>query len=76
MPSIGGANLIFSVPIEDYCRGMEIKACLDEHPEIEKYLILDDQNDFFSYQQQNLLLIDYQLGITEENIEYCKYWFK
>lgn len=69
-------NLIFSVPIENYCRGMEIKAYLDGHPEVEKYLILDDQNDFFLYQLPNFLLIDYQFGITEENIEYCKYWFK
>lgn len=68
-------NLIFSVPIEDYSRGMEIEYYLQEHPEIEKYLILDDQNDFFDYQQKNLLLIDYQVGITEEDIEYCKQWF-
>ena len=69
-------NLIFSVPIEDYSRGMEIEYYLQEHPEIEKYLILDDQNDFFDYQQKNFLLIDYQVGITEENIECCKQWFK
>jgi hypothetical protein len=69
-------NLIFSVPIEDYSRGMEIEYYLQEHPEIEKYLILDDQNDFFDYQQKNFLLIDYQVGLTEENIEYCKQWFK
>ena len=69
-------NLIFSVPIEDYSRGMEIEYYLQEHPEIEKYLILDDQNDFFDYQQKNFLLIDYQVGITEKNIEYCKRWFK
>lgn len=68
-------NLIFSVPIEDYSRGMEIEYYLQEHPKIEKYLILDDQNDFFDYQQKNLLLIDYQVGITEEDIEYCKQWF-
>lgn len=69
-------NLIFSVPIEDYSRGMEIEYYLEEHPEIKKYLILDDQNDFFDYQQKNFLLIDYQVGITEKNIEYCKQWFK
>ena len=69
-------NLIFSVPIEKYCRGMEIDAYLNAHSEVEKYLIIDDMNDFFDEQQGCFLLIDYQVGFTDNDLEYCLKYFE
>lgn len=70
-------NLIFSVPFDQFCKGIEIKTYLNSHSEVEQYLILDDELDsVLQEQRSNLLLVDYKTGITEENIEYCKYWFK
>lgn len=69
-------NLIFTVDSELYCRGLEIDAYLKNHPEVEKYLIMDDMSDFLTHQYECFLMIDYKVGITDEDIEYCKYWFK
>jgi len=69
-------NLIFTVPYDKFCKGLEIKAWLMVH-NVDKYLILDDELDsVYDEQRPNLLLIDYKVGITKENIEYCKQWFK
>ena len=69
-------NLIFTVPYDKFCKGLEIKAWLEVH-NVDKYLILDDELDsVYDEQKPNLLLIDHKVGITEENIEYCKQWFK
>ena len=74
-------DLIFSVPFEDYCRGMEIGIWLESVkskclPEVEKYLIIDDMNDFFDEQQRYFLLIDYQVGFTDDDLEYCLKYFE
>ena len=70
-------NLIFSIPYDEFCKGIEIKTYLNAHPEVEKYLILDDELDsVLEEQKPNLLLIDYKTGISEEDIKYCNYWFK
>ena len=69
-------NLIFTVPYDEFCKGLEIKAWLGVH-NVDKYLILDDEFDAVLQEQRfNLLLIDYRVGITNENIEYIKRWFK
>lgn len=37
----------------EYCeRGKEIKAWLDEHPEVEDYVIIDDDSDFLPEQKE------------------------
>lgn len=69
-------NLIFSCDPELYYRGLEIDAWLMNHPGYHKYLILDDMADFDDEQKQCFLLVDYQVGITDDDIEYCKRWFK
>lgn len=45
-------------------RGNEIKSYLDEHPEITRYAILDDDSDF--YPDQPLFKTQWKVGITEE----------
>ena len=69
-------NLIFTVPYYEFCKGLEIKAWLGVH-NVDKYLILDDESDaVLDEQRQNFLLIDARVGITKENVEYIKQWFK
>ena len=69
-------NLIFTVPYDKFCRGLEIKAWLMVHS-VDKYLILDDESDaVLDEQRENFLLIDARVGITDENIEYIKEYFK
>lgn len=69
-------NLIFTVPYDKFCKGLEIKAWLMVH-NVDKYLILDDESDaVLDEQRENFLLIDARVGITDENIEYIKEYFK
>jgi hypothetical protein len=50
------------------CRGSNIQAWLDEHPETERYAILDDQgtDDFLPHQVPNLFQTNSSVGLTEE----------
>lgn len=58
------------VPIHDVTpnrsgvRGSEVKAWLDEHPEVTHYAILDDDADFYDYQP--LFKTTFVDGLTEE----------
>ncbi len=45
-------------------RGDEIKAWLDKHSNVEKYAILDDDDDFYS--DQNLFQTSWETGLTDE----------
>lgn len=59
MPLPGGA--------EACERGKEIKDWLDRHPEVEKYAILDDDNDMLPEQQVNFFKTGWWTdGLTEE----------
>ena len=69
-------NLIFTVSTDVYCRGMEIDAYLLKHAEVDKYLILDDINDFFEKQQQYYLYIYYKVGFTDDDLQYCLKYFE
>lgn len=48
-------------------RGNEIKWWLDNHPEVEKYAILDDDSDF--YPDQHLFKTTFEEGLTDEIAE-------
>lgn len=58
-------------------RGEEIKTWINNFIRqgnyISKYLIVDDSQDFYSFQPQ--LLIDSNIGFTKENKNYIKKWF-
>lgn len=46
----------------------EIAAWLAANPDISNYVILDDEDEFSSYQRPHLIRIDSVIGITEENV--------
>ena len=47
-------------------RGLEINAWLSEHPEVERYAILDDDSDMLPDQMPNFFKTTWQEGITRE----------
>lgn len=53
------------------CRGNEIKFYMNEHPEIENYVIIDDDSDMFDYQLFNFVQTDTYEGITERDAKLC-----
>lgn len=59
-------NVIDKTPYADGCRGDEIKAWLDAHPEVEKYAILDDDSDMLEEQLPNFFKTTFKEGLTEE----------
>lgn len=47
-------------------RGKEIRKWLNEHPEVTKYAILDDNADFYPEQVPNFFRTSWDEGITDE----------
>ena len=47
-----------------YCvtRGLEIEQYLEQHPEVDKYLIFDDEDGLWEYQMEHLVLTDSAAG--------------
>ena len=51
-------------------RGTEIQQWLDKHPEVENYVILDDDNDMLDKQFDHFVQTDaYKRGLSLENVE-------
>jgi len=46
-------------------RGKEIQAWLDVHPEVESYIILDDDSDMLDEQKSSFIKISGQEGLTD-----------
>ncbi len=58
-------------PATDFSKDMEIKIFLEKHKDIDKFIILDDSREEFSYElSQFLVLCDTNRGFTER--EYKK----
>ena len=49
-----------------HVRGWEIKAWLEAHPEVEKYAILDDNDDMLTEQLPNFFKCAWNTGLTDE----------
>ena len=49
--------------LDDVCRGDEIQAYLDEHPEIENFIIFDDENDM-GHLKNHLIQCHSLIGFT------------
>lgn len=66
---------------DDYCtkrlctrkRGNEIKEWLSRHDEVEKYICLDDDSDYYSYQP--LLIINREIGFSRYDKEIVLQYF-
>lgn len=54
---------------ENCLRGREIKAWLNEHPEVERYAIIDDDSDMLPEQMPNFFKTSWQTGLTKEIAE-------
>lgn len=62
------------IDIIPYCesrhRGTEIQMWLDKHPEVENYVILDDDNDMSDSQLEHLVQTDWmKRGLNDENVK-------
>lgn len=47
-------------------RGTEIQMWLDAHPEVDNYVILDDDTDMLDSQYEHFVHINYEEGLNEE----------
>lgn len=50
-------------------RGHEIDGWLEEHPECTNFVIIDDRTDFTEDQMPHFVHTDWNVGITDENVE-------
>lgn len=51
---------------DSYYRGDDIQAWLDEHPEVDRYAVLDDDADWTHDQQPHWFLTTWEEGLTDE----------
>lgn len=49
-------------------RGEEIQHYLNSHPEIDNYIIVDDDNDMLESQRKNFIRCNYLFGLTPSHI--------
>lgn len=60
---------------DNLCRGNEIQLWLSEHPEVTKYLILDDDSDMLEFQMNSFIKTDTFNGLLHEHMEQIRnYW--
>lgn len=73
---VGLINIIDKTPITifgqygptyHFSRGEEIQMWLEWHPEVTKYVIIDDSEDFLKEQLQYFVKTDPNVGFTNEN---------
>ena len=50
-------------------RGEIVEAWLKGHPEVERYVIIDDNDQFTDEQHKYLVLTNEEVGLTEENVQ-------
>lgn len=70
---IGDAIIDVTPAFRDSCRGEEIKAWLDKHPEVINYVIIDDDSDMLESQQNNFVNTDnYEGFMFRDMLKACK----
>lgn len=55
-----------------FTRGEEIQMWLEWHPNINKYVIIDDRTDFTNEQKQFFVKVDSDIGLTDKDIQLAK----
>lgn len=55
--------------IQNAMRGIEIASWLEFHPEVENYVILDDDTDFLEEQREHFVNTTFKNGLTKELAE-------
>ncbi len=53
-------------------RGTQIKQWLDEHPGVEKFVIVDDDSDMLAEQLPHFVKVDPRVGLTYQNYKDAK----
>lgn len=66
-----GIEVIGKTDVLNGCRGEEIKKYLNEHPEIEYYLIIDDEADMLPEQMDHFVQTDYNVGFGIREFRKC-----
>jgi hypothetical protein len=56
----------YGIAYDELCRGHNIQDWLDEHPEVERYAIIDDSSDMLASQLPNFFRTDTRYGLTKE----------
>lgn len=72
-----GVNFIDSTPLSvkeswggNYVRrGMEIDVWLKQHPEVHRYVILDDDSDMLKHQAKFFVQTSWETGLQDDHIE-------
>lgn len=64
-------NNIVGMTESGSCRCNEIKFYMNDHPEVENYVIIDDDSDMCDYQLFNFVQTDTYEGITERDAKLC-----
>ena len=67
-----GISIRDTTPILGTIRGKEIKQYLNDHPEIIKYVILDDDTDMLKEQMKYLVKVDNKIGFTINEYIQCR----
>ena len=52
-----------------YYRGDEIREWLNQHPEVESFVILDDEDDMCEFTNTNLVQTSYDHGLLQEHVD-------
>jgi hypothetical protein len=66
---IGLTPRLDRVPGEDATRGEEIQAWLDLHPDVTRFVILDDTDDGMDDLRPHLVQTDPLFGLTDDDVE-------
>ena len=61
-----------TTPVLHSLRGREIQKFLEEHNEIDNYVIIDDDSDMLEEQMSHLIIVDRQNGFSLEDYKNCK----
>lgn len=56
----------YSIEHHELCRGHNIQDWLDDHPDVERYAILDDSADMLPHQLRNFFKTETAQGLTKE----------